>query len=179
MCVQFKPDWNNSEFYFLTEVKKYEGSHFLGHVNGALHREWTSPEERYDNISNYFINILTILNIQPDVPVFIEDYSMGSKGRVFHIAENCGLMKWKLWKRGHAITCIPPTVIKKVATGKGNAKKEQMYEAFVKQTGITLQTMGSGTKIGSPVSDIVDSYFIAQYGYTLTKEQSKIEPTLE
>jgi Holliday junction resolvasome RuvABC endonuclease subunit len=168
MCIQFKPDWNNSEFYFLTDVKKYEGPHFLGQVNGQLHSEYKTQEERFHQISDYFIKQLERLRVSPNTPVYIEDYSMGSKGRVFHIAENTGLLKHKLWALNYGITTIPPTVIKKVATGKGNAKKEQMYEAFVKQTGIKLQTMGSGKNIGSPVSDIVDAYFIAQYGYTLT-----------
>jgi Holliday junction resolvasome RuvABC endonuclease subunit len=169
MCLGFKPGWNNSEFYYLTTVKKYEGTFFLGQVNGTLHTEDLHEEARYDAISSHFVEVLDRHRIDPAVEVFIEDYSFGSTGRVFHLAENTGLIKWKLWKRGHKINVLAPSSIKKVATGKGNAKKDQMYEAFVKMTGQKIQTMSTGKNIGSPVSDIVDAYFITQQGYTLTQ----------
>ena len=46
------------------------------------------------------------------------------------IAENTGLLKHKLYKIKVPTKPVPPTVIKKYATGKGNANKELMYEAF-------------------------------------------------
>ena len=69
----------------------------------------------------------------------IEDYSYGSTGRVFHIAENLGLLKYKLkMECGWDYTLLPPSVIKKFATDKGNANKELMLEAFEKDTGANL-----------------------------------------
>ena len=69
----------------------------------------------------------------------IEDYSYGSTGRVFHIAENLGLLKYKLkMECGWDYTLLPPSVIKKFATDKGNANKELMLEAFEKDTGVNL-----------------------------------------
>jgi Holliday junction resolvasome RuvABC endonuclease subunit len=57
---------------------------------------------------------------------------------------------------------VAPTEVKKFATGKGNAKKDDMLEAFIIQTGVdprvVLDYYGE-----TPISDIVDSYFICNY----------------
>jgi hypothetical protein len=63
---------------------------------------------------------------------------------------------------------IPPTVIKKFATGKGTANKDIMYEAFQAELltppNLKESLIPKAKNIISPVSDIVDSYFIAKYG---------------
>ena len=93
---------------------------------------------------------------------------MGAKGKVFHIAENCGLLKHKLWVAAHRYQTITPTALKKFATGKGNADKCMMHAAFVAETGIDLmKAMDKESKdCGSPVSDIVDSFYLAKYAFT-------------
>jgi len=101
--------------------------------------------------------------------IVIEDYAMGAKGRVFHLGENCGLLKHKLWHNGLTFSVIAPTALKKFATGKGNADKCAMVEAFRLRTGIDLPVhMQGGKDCGSPVSDIVDSWFLAAYGREVT-----------
>jgi Holliday junction resolvasome RuvABC endonuclease subunit len=169
MCLAFQPDLANCSVYYLTSTQKYVGTRAVGFAIGEAHIDYKTPEHRYDAISQHFITTLDRLKIPASANVIIEDYAFAAAGRVFHIAENTGLMKWKLWKRGHHITVVPPTVIKKHATGKGNAKKEQMYASFVLKTGLPLATVlgANPGKIGSPVGDIVDAYWIAQYGYTL------------
>ena len=57
---------------------------------------------------------------------------------------------------------IPPSVIKKFATGKGNANKELMLDAFEKDTGTNLAQVFDTTS-KSPVSDVADAYFICKY----------------
>lgn len=96
--------------------------------------------------------------------VGIEDYAYAAKGRVFHIAENTGILKYKLFQQGIPVDTIPPTVVKKNATGKGNADKESMYSAFVSETGLMLKDIITPNKkdVGNPVSDIVDSYYICK-----------------
>ena len=49
---------------------------------------------------------------------------------------------------------IVPSVVKKGATGKGNADKDMMYESFSKETNTDLKKMFDVQKIGNPVSDI-------------------------
>ena len=53
------------------------------------------------------------------------------------------------------------------STGKGNANKELMYETFLTETNVDLQSKLSSksTKIINPVSDIVDSYYICKTGF--------------
>lgn len=94
--------------------------------------------------------------------VILEDYSFGSTGRVFHIAENVGVLKLKLLENGFRYETVPPTVIKKFATGKGNSNKEAMLEAWKKEPG----TFDLIQESGNPASDIVDSYFLCKYGVT-------------
>ena len=134
----------------------------LPNVHASRLGEYSNNEERFHLISEWAISV-----IPADCVVYIEDYSFGSKGKVFHIAENAGLLKHKLWRAGVEIHPIPPTVIKKFATGKGNAKKEGMHEAFTIDTGFDLVTMyqPKASKVGSPVGDIVDSFYICKYGF--------------
>jgi hypothetical protein len=142
----------------------------FGNAVGYEHKEYFSEQERYDNIAEFFLNKIPL---RPKIPqVFIEDYSFGSTGRVFHIAENCGLLKYKLWEIGLKFTTIAPSAIKKFATEKGNADKQKMYDTFLEETGQNLIQFYSKTgTLSSPVTDIVDSYYIAKYGFsTLNKE---------
>ena len=103
--------------------------------------------------------------IDADV-IVLEDYAMGAKGKVFHLGENCGLLKHKLWQRGLKFETVAPTALKKFASGKGNSDKCAMLNAFVKETGIDLmKQMDKESKdCGSPVSDVVDSFYLAQWG---------------
>lgn len=155
---------------FLTSIKKYVSWFFGGKIIGYLHKEYKTEQERYHNISQHFIDVLDIMVVKKDSPVYIEDYSFGSKGRVFEIAENTAILKQKLWTRGHDIVTVPPTVIKKFATKSGAAKKEDMYNAFFAKTQVDLHTnVTPHKKLGSPVTDIVDAFFLAEYGHSLTK----------
>ena len=97
--------------------------------------------------------------------IFIEGYSFGSKGQgLFQIAENCGILKYRLQEENLPYSTVVPSVVKKGATGKGNADKDMMYEAFMKETKINLKKIFDTEKVGNPISDIVDSYFIQKVG---------------
>lgn len=95
--------------------------------------------------------------------VYIEDYSYGSVGRVFNIAENVGILKYKLKEENFPCISVPPTVIKKYATGKGNSKKEDMLVSWNNEP----ESFQLVQELGNPGSDIVDSYFICKYGFSL------------
>ena len=157
----------NSQHYFLTDRKKIISSPY-GNIHCQLHKPYVTNGcgdiGRFSNIASYFINVLK--EQTKPLRVFIEDYSMGSKGRVFGIAENTAILKYELMNATFDFVTIPPTVIKKFATGKGNADKEMMYKAFVDQNNPDLKKYYAekSTKVGSPVSDIVDAFFIALLG---------------
>jgi Holliday junction resolvasome RuvABC endonuclease subunit len=69
-----------------------------------------------------------------------------------------------MWNADMNYSLLAPTVIKKFATGKGNANKEKMYESFLIETSRNLneELEIKSEKIGNPVSDIVDSFYICK-----------------
>ena len=180
VCVNTSEEefrYEDCKFYYLTNTKKYEGTFkekmafgtSAVEYIGAPHRPYSSEPERYNNIANWAIDIIKLYGdaktginrINPTIQ--IEDYSFGSTGRVFHIAENLGLLKYKLKiECGWDYTLLAPSVIKKFATDKGNANKEIMLSAFQGDTGVNLgELFESSAK--SPISDVVDAYFICKY----------------
>lgn len=162
-CCLFNGEELNVEqckFYYLTSNKKLSGVHYQ--LNGTLIKEYSSDIERYNNISGWVFDI--IMHDEPDY-IFIEDYSMASVGRVFSIAENCGILKYNLWKAGIPYNTIPPTVIKKQATGKGNANKAAMEVRFLEETGFNIRdVLKLSSSVSNPVSDLIDSYYIVKAG---------------
>lgn len=127
---------------------------------------YKSQEERFDKLTDIMFDICYKHKVQK---VFIEGYSYGSVGNVFDIAEATGLMKWKLMKSNIDFEIVPPTSIKKFATGKGNCNKMVMLEFFCQQNdhGILLTDIEadiSAGKIPKPLDDIIDSYWLAKYG---------------
>ena len=157
-------NFNKCSFHFLTSKKKHIGT-FGKNIFGYEHKEYNTPIERFTNISTWALD--TIHKHKSDTAkVFIEGYSFGSKGQgLFQIAENCGILKYRLLEKGYGYNTVVPSVVKKGATGKGNADKDKMYEAFVKETKVDLKKLFDTDKVGNPISDIVDSYFIQKVGY--------------
>ena len=148
-------------FFYLTNKKKHIGM-MSEEIVGYEHKEWTDPIQRFKYISDFALDIIEPL-LEP--MVYIEGYSYGSKGQgLFQIAENCGILKYRLQEENLPYSTVVPSVVKKGATGKGNADKDMMYEAFVKETKIDLKKLFDTEKVGNPISDIVDSYFIQKVG---------------
>lgn len=143
---------------FLTDKKKYIGYWEKDNFSfcGVPHESWTHPIERFHNIANW-----AVARISFEVEnVYIEDYAMGAKGKVFGIGENTGILKHVLWNNNIPYKTIPPTVIKKFATTKGNANKNQMYEAWINLGNPNLKQLFDMENCVSPLSDVVDSFFI-------------------
>lgn len=155
--------FENCELHFLADTRFLCDRFF--NMTGTAYPKWKTDEDRHEQLARWTLDKVRACDM-----VGIEGYSFGSKGRVFHLAENCGLMKWHLHKVQIKFETVPPTVVKKFATGKGNANKDAMYEAFVKETGVNLKDMltPKKSKVESPVTDIVDAYYILKY--TLAKD---------
>ena len=164
--------YEDCKFYYLTNTKKYQGTFkekmafgkSAVEYIGMPHKPYSSEPERYNNIADWAIDIIKSYTWWQEQPIIqIEDYSFGSTGRVFHIAENLGLLKYKLkMECGWDYTLLAPSVIKKFATDKGNANKELMLGAFQEDTGVNLEILFD-TKSKSPITDIADAYFICKY----------------
>ena len=157
--------FETSEFFFLTNKKKLIGK-ISDNIYGFEHEEYIDPIERFSNISNWVLSRLPKSEIDN---VFIEGYSFGSKGQgIFQIAENCGILKYKiLYEQKLKYRTVVPSVVKKKATGKGNADKEKMYEQFKKDHKVDLMKMFDMQKLNNPITDIIDSYYIAKAGSEL------------
>ena len=173
-CCFFQGDefnLNGCSFYFLTNNKKLEGN--FSPAQGTLIKEYNHDQERYYNITKWIIHIIYDTSPQH---IFIEDYSYSSTGRVFNIAENCGILKHTLWKNEITYTTIPPTVVKKQATGKGNSNKVAMELAFISETGFDFRKILKLSKsVSNPVSDLIDSYYVCKAGlYYEKSSKSKV-----
>lgn len=66
--------------------------------------------------------------------IAIEGYSFGSQGRaVFDIAELGGIVRFTLYRAFKTVVEIPPANLKLFATGKGNAKKDEVLAYAIRQ----------------------------------------------
>lgn len=154
----FEP--SNCSFYYLTDVKKAIINSPI--LKGEMWPLYTCDEQRYNIISSW---VLDKVNSHSVNKVFIEGYAFNAVGRVFQIAENTGVLKYHLWKQGLQVTTVPPTVVKKYATGKGNANKELIQTSFITETGLNIKELLKLTdKQWNPSSDIIDSYYVCKYG---------------
>jgi len=160
--------FNKCSFYFLSDVKK-NATTFLTNIHGEKFEDYEEECERYDTISDWVMRVCMGCE-----QIALEGYAYGAQGRVFHIAENTGVLKYKIYQQSIPLTIFTPSEIKKFATGKGNADKEKMYDSFVLETHTLLKSIVTPDKkgISSPVSDIVDSYYICKYLSSKLNESS-------
>jgi len=146
-------------FYYLTEVKRHAKT-YRSNIFGQGFIDWDTQEQRYESIADW-AEEKTLACDQ----IALEGYAFNATGRVFQIAENTGVLKYKLWKAGKPLEIVAPTTVKKLATGKGNSSKDDMYRSFFIETGVDIRNLMTPNKkaIGSPVGDIVDSYYICKH----------------
>ena len=158
-------DFNKCSFHFLTSKKKHIGK-FGKNIFGYEIKDYKTPIERFTNISTWALDIIH-KHKKDTAKVFIEGYSFGSKGQaVFQIAENCGILKYRLQMSPTILyDTVVPSVVKKYASSKGNADKQLMYDSFKEHTKQDLLKMFDMGKLNNPVTDIIDSYYIAKVGY--------------
>ena len=162
-------DFNKCSFHFLTSKKKHIGK-FGKNIFGYEIKDYKTPIERFTNISTWALDIIH-KHKNNTAKVYIEGYSFGSKGQaVFQIAENCGILKYRLQMSPSILyDTIVPSVVKKYASSKGNADKQLMYDSFKEHTKQDLLKMFDMGKLSNPVTDIIDSYYIAKVGYENSK----------
>jgi len=154
--------FQNCHFYYLIDKKTKIIEE--GNIHGEYYSKDSENVKRFDHISDWAI---TILKNQKVSHVYLEGYSMGSRGRVFHIAENTGVLKQKIYKEGITCEVVPPSTWKKEVVGKGNADKQHVYESM----NVDLKLIFKSKSITSPINDIADSYFICKYGSLTSHSQ--------
>lgn len=168
--VIYNDNTHEHKFYYMTTTKsrvnitKYLDSRLIefdSSVSQDIRDEKVgSSMNRFTTIARYFTSRMVAKSVEH---VFLEGYSLGSKGKVFSIAENTAVLKMYLMKMEVPVTIIPPTVIKKFATGKGNSNKQAMIEAYERAVSADWLVPISHYK-DSPYSDCVDAYWILHCG---------------
>ena len=152
-------DFHSCEFFFLTNIKKH-AKKIKQNITGETFLDYNQEIQRYETIADWAADKVTGCS-----RIGLEGYAYNATGKIFHIAENTGVLKYKLYQKSLPVDIFTPSVIKKFATGKGNASKDLMYQSFLEDTGVPLsQFMGMNKdKIKSPLSDIVDAFYICKY----------------
>jgi hypothetical protein len=121
-----------------------------------------------------------------DVVAF-EDFAFNAKGNITMLAEFCGNIKSRLFEQGKGLRFYDPQSIKLYA-GKGNAKKPDMFDYYITDESkfdlsylpaIPVHKKGKNAgerdKNGiSPLSDIVDAFFICSLLRTELKMKNGI-----
>lgn len=168
ICVHTGAKWkfDNCTFFYFTKQKRQQffnidGAEFHGYVKP----EYASPQQRFDQNAQWAAKALRSMLCDKAT---IEGYSFGSKGAVFDLAENAGLLKHYLWQGGLRFDVAAPSQVKKAATGKGNADKLRMQEAFfdeVPQAKDLRSLLGQTPAAFNPSSDLIDAYFICKLGF--------------
>ena len=163
MCIHYGNEWNINNcifYYFDDKINTYKNFYALEYP------EWTVDIERYVKIADIFLDFLSLCDY-----IGIEGYAYAGKGRVFSMAEHTGILKYKLYSLGINYTIYPPPVIKKFATNKGNCDKDLLEEHFDKEglddsiRDILKMSHAPKSRYYTPISDIVDSYYVAKYTF--------------
>jgi crossover junction endodeoxyribonuclease RuvC len=119
---------------------------------------------RLQSIAKEAVRTLTLW--EPEL-VLIEGYAktpvMGIDSFVT-VVECSTLIKLGLYELGLGWMEVPPTVLKKWTTGKGNAKKEDMARSVEERWHFRNEN-----------SDIIDAYSLARMGQMGTMELKKLE----
>jgi Holliday junction resolvasome RuvABC endonuclease subunit len=130
----------------------------------------SSPkEENTPRLAKIALSIhLCVGKILPDL-VIIEGpaFGIGKTTSMFQLGELAGIVKRDLFIANYPFIIVPPTVLKKFVTGKGNAKKDLMLLAIHKKFGEDFED-----------DNLADAYALARYGFQflnpVIKRRSKI-----
>lgn len=127
---------SSNDIFAKTITTKEKGMARVDHILTEITRELTTTE--YDLVC-------------------LEGYSFGSKGRaVFQAGELGGIVRHWLWSEEIPWIEIPPTQVKKFATGKGNVNKDQVMMQVYKRWGFE-----------APDDNQADAYVLAKIGLVL------------
>ena len=113
--------------------------------------------------------ITTAVKLHRPQLVVLEGYAFGRPNQMAALGELSGVVKCSLFEMGQHYLVVPPTRVKKFATGRGNAKKDEVRLEVYKRWGFE-----------APSNDEVDAYVLARIGLAFLGYDDKlIKPQLE
>lgn len=141
------------------------------HKNTFLHHErfvsnhMLDEYDRADEIANHLVNIAAQYN--PDT-VAMEGISFGSRGDATRkLSGLLYLIVVHMRSLNINPIIIPPKTVKKCATGKGNASKEDMLAAL--PSNVRHRFIEAGYMKTKGLYDLTDAFHIAQVGKQIIK----------
>lgn len=102
---------------------------------GRLTNNLTGPERL-----NWIAHEVVALAEQADLTA-IEGYAFARPNQAHQVGELGGTVRLELWRRNLPYVEVPPSTVKKYATGRGNADKETVLAECIRRLGY----MGSST----------------------------------
>lgn len=146
-------------YYYQTRVQRW-AKQMNEFVLGCLAAPFDCHEERNYKTAHWIQSLILKYNVKR---CFIESYAFRGTN-AFDVGEATGATKMLLWAIGVSVFIVNIVTAKKEATGSGAAKKEGMHAAFLREGGEKV-LKGLSCPIGnSPMSDVIDSYWIARTG---------------
>jgi len=112
------------QFNFITVVIKYQSS-FLN-IHGSKYSNWSADIQRYETLADWTIQFIADCD-----QVAIEGYSYSSSGKVFHIAENIGILKYKLYQMSIPLTVISSNRSEEVCDRKRKCRQGKDVRIFL------------------------------------------------
>lgn len=156
--------WNNEKYFNKNSNLPFRSGKNIFYP--TFEKRITKGIERYRDLALWTSDIiLRTKSFERDCIIAFEGISYGSPGRVAQLAANMGSAQCYIWGYNfNNIVEVAPNTIKKFATGNGWAEKIEMISAFEAATGVDLTALFPDyKKDASPISDIVDSYWLCQY----------------
>ena len=151
----------NCIYYFcqenasLKEIERREKLN-LDNIFCSYQYKWKETYHRYFSLADFFLSIIFQHSVEH---IAMEDYALNASGRVFDIAECTGILKYLMVLSGITFSVFSPTLVKKTFSGKGNANKEQMVNAYLMRYNVSIPHLfEKENHFESPISDIVDSH---------------------
>lgn len=100
--------------------------------------------------------------------VALEGYAHGRTNQAHQIGEAGGIVRLDLWEHGIPYLLFPPTQVKKYATGRGNANKDEVLASAIRRLdyqgasndeadALWLRALGLAT-LGHPVVELPKSH---------------------
>ena len=136
-----------------------EGS--AGYRGGVIK---TSPQDGdfYKRATIIMMKLDELIRQYPDYLIAIESPAYGARGAQSYVLFGIHFLACTLfYKHGREAVQFSPTSIKKFATGKGNSKKDIMFESLPEDIKLYLEKLGLKKSTG--LYDATDAYWIAQY----------------
>ena len=150
-----KQDWIFSNEDFTVEFKRQPRPNIFN-----------DKFERYRHVSQVTMDWVFSIVGDAECAFYIEDYAFGAIGKQFTIGEYCALLKDRVYEKGFIVEVVSPGEVKKTLTGKGNSKKEDIwnklsYEGPLKNI-LNLIDEFYPWKMGHPVEDVIDAWGVCE-----------------